>query len=289
LGDVTSYGNVSIGTEALKNHASTLTTAVGHNALKSNTTSGYSTAVGADALENSTGFKNDAFGYQSLGKNTTGGTNAAFGAGSLYNLTSGSSNTAIGNGAGYQVTTSSNSIFIGNSAGSNTSTKVLGQKNIYIGWGTKPSAENLDEEIVIGAGATGNGNNTITLGHTTNTAVHARGTVYSNGNALTSDRRLKTDINRISDGLGTLMKLNPVSYKKRLSFDTDNYFKNEFGFIAQEIREFLPELVTEGTDENKTLSLDYNSLIPILAKAIQEQQAVIDSLLKRIETLEAKN
>lgn len=106
--------------------------------------------------------------------------------------------------------------------------------------------------------------------------------------SITSDRRLKTNIIGLSKGVNTVMLLNPVAYQKRFNFNTEDYSKSEFGFIAQEIREILPELVKEGPDENKTLSLDYNSLIPLLTKAIQEQQALIEALQVRLETLEAQ-
>lgn len=285
------YGNIAVGTRAAQSLAGTQVgvTAIGHEALQSNQ-SGYTTAVGMQALKsNTSGFSNDAFGYQALQNNTTGGSNVAIGRGALTNVTTSWSNTAIGNGAGYNVTSGGNSVFVGNSAGSSTTAKALGNDNIYIGAGSKPSVDGVYNEIVIGRNAVGNGSNTITLGHTTNTAVYARGTVYSNSTALTSDRRLKTDIKSVANGLSTVMKLNPVSYNKRLSFDTEEYNKKEIGFIAQEVQEILPDLVSVGPDENKTLSLDYNSLIPILTKAIQEQQVLIEALKAKVERLESNN
>ncbi|MCG5643660.1 tail fiber domain-containing protein [Flavobacteriaceae bacterium LSUCC0859] len=285
------YGNIAVGTRAAQSLAGTQVgvTAIGHEALQSNQ-SGYTTAVGMQALKsNTSGFSNDAFGYQALQNNTTGGSNVAIGRGALTNVTTSWSNTAIGNGAGYNVTSGGNSVFVGNSAGSSTTAKALGNDNIYIGAGSKPSVDGVYNEIVIGRNAVGNGSNTITLGHTTNTAVYARGTVYSNGTALNSDRRLKTDIKSVANGLSTVMKLNPVSYNKRLSFDTEEYNKKEIGFIAQEVQEILPDLVSVGPDENKTLSLDYNSLIPILTKAIQEQQVLIEALKAKVERLESNN
>ena len=54
------------------------------------------------------------------------------------------------------------------------------------------------------------------------------------------------------------------------------YTREENGFNAQEIQKILPFVVTEGKDENKLLSVDYNSFIPVLTKAIQEQQKQIE-------------
>lgn len=273
--------NVAVGVNSLMSITQgTNNTAVGDGSVKLLTTGKHNVAVGKDALNNlSTSSYNTAVGYQAL----TG-------------LKSGANNIAIGDNAGGIITQVSNNIFIGEGPFASGLTdsdsdgeKTLGDDNIYIGNNVKPKQENVSNEIVIGADATGNGSNTITLGHTTNTDVYARGTVRSNGTALTSDRRLKSDIKSVANGLSTVMKLNPVSYNKRLSFDTDEYNKKEIGFIAQEVQEILPDLVSEGPDENKTLSLDYNSMIPILTKAIQEQQVLIEALKAKVERLESNN
>ena len=71
------------------------------------------------------------------------------------------------------------------------------------------------------------------------------------------------------------MQLNPVHYNKKNSVESTSYSKTENGFIAQEIQKVLPFIVQEGTDKDKLLSVDYNSIIPILTKAIQEQQLQI--------------
>jgi septal ring factor EnvC (AmiA/AmiB activator) len=57
------------------------------------------------------------------------------------------------------------------------------------------------------------------------------------------------------------------------------------GFIAQEIQKVLPMLVTEGSDKDKTLSVNYISLIPLLTKAIQEQQTQIEEKGKQTDEL----
>ena len=285
--------NVAVGVNSLMSITQgTNNTAVGDGSVKLLTTGKHNVAVGKDALNNlSTSSYNTAVGYQAL----TG-------------LKSGANNIAIGDNAGGIITQVSNNIFIGEGpfAGGLTDSdgdgeKTLGDDNIYIGNNVNPKQEDVSNEIVIGAGATGNGTNTITLGHTTNDDIYARGnlhitdnvyatgTVSSGGTVLTSDRRLKTDIKSVANGLSTVMKLNPVSYKKRLSFDTGEYNKKEIGFIAQEVQEILPDLVSVGPDENKTLSLDYNSLIPILTKAIQEQQVLIEALKAKVERLESNN
>ncbi len=75
-------------------------TAVGVNALQSNTTGGSNSAQGSAALQNNTtGFYNNAFGYLSLNKNTEGNWNNAFGYYSLWGNTLGNDNSAFGDQA----------------------------------------------------------------------------------------------------------------------------------------------------------------------------------------------
>jgi endosialidase-like protein len=79
-----------------------------------------------------------------------------------------------------------------------------------------------------------------------------------------SDARLKTDIQDLSYGLDTVMKLHPVSYQFiNPQFGTGP----QVGFIAQEVQQVTPELVTQGPDY---LSVNYGEFAPILAKAIQQ-------------------
>ncbi len=84
-----------------------------------------------------------------------------------------------------------------------------------------------------------------------------------------SDVSIKKDIKPISYGLETVMKLNPVHYKMKSS-DIP-----QIGFIAQEVRPLMPELV-DGIDGSMTLS--YGNMTAVLAKALQELKADNDNL-----------
>jgi hypothetical protein len=81
------------------------------------------------------------------------------------------------------------------------------------------------------------------------------------------------------------MKLNPVHYNKKNSIESSDYNKTENGFIAQELQKVLPYLVSEGTDKDKILSVDYNSIIPVLTKGIQEQQLLLKAQQKQIDEM----
>ena len=66
---------------------------------------------------------------------------------------------------------------------------------------------------------------------------------------------------------------------------------SQVGFIAQDLRPLVPEAVTgfEGDlDKGETMGVTYTTLIPVLTKAIQEQQALIKQLQKDMEILKQK-
>jgi hypothetical protein len=108
-----------------------------------------------------------------------------------------------------------------------------------------------------------------------------------------SDKRIKKDILPIQYGLKEILRLNPVKFKF-IGEDQPN-----IGFIAQEIKQIVPEAVSgeeKEFDKNdspeerarKTLSMSKEMLVPILVKAIQEQQALITDLRARVAALETK-
>ena len=240
--------NTAIGGSALSlNTDGSFNTAIGYRTLLANTTGYNNTATGADALtSNTTGLFNTAYGSSTLLINSTGYGNTAIGTKALINNETGTLNTAIGYDAGV--------------SGSNT---------------------NLTNTTAIGNGARVTESNTIQLGNTDVTNVKTSGTlnaaaVFAGGMQLTSDLRLKSNITPLANSLATVMQLNPVHYMKKSSLASTAYSREENGFIAQEIQKILPFVVTEGTDENKLLSVDYNSFIPMLTKAIQEQQKQIE-------------
>lgn len=96
-----------------------------------------------------------------------------------------------------------------------------------------------------------------------------------------SDARIKKDIEPISYGLAEVMASQPRRYRMR-SND-----QNCIGFVAQEMREIVPEVVSGGESEDRMYGMDYGSLVAVAFKAIQEQQATIVALQNRVAALEA--
>jgi hypothetical protein len=112
----------------------------------------------------------------------------------------------------------------------------------------------------------------------------SRGVFNNSTGAYTtiSDQRLKKDISEIQYGLNSVLALRPVSY---LMKDQTEGANKTLGFIAQEVNQIVPESVLQMQDD--FYGMDKEALIPVLVKAIQEQQAIITALTARVEALES--
>jgi hypothetical protein len=134
-----------------------------------------------------------------------------------------------------------------------------------------------------------------------NFAGYFNGDVLYTGQVGTSDQMFKTNIDSIPNALNIVNNLKPRKYEFNVSaFQGKMNFKQgqQYGFIAQEVETVLPELV--GTAINPAIidssgneisqafqfkTLNYMAIIPILTKAIQEQNAIIshqDSMINEL-------
>ena len=104
--NTTGFYNTTQGYKSLYTNSGSHNTAQGHNSLYSNTTGGHNTAIGIESLSNNTtGTQNTAVGSFSLQANTTGADNTATGRGSLRSNTTGNYNIATGYYSLYSNTT----------------------------------------------------------------------------------------------------------------------------------------------------------------------------------------
>ena len=100
-----------------------------------------------------------------------------------------------------------------------------------------------------------------------------------------SDINKKKDFEDSTIGLNAILNLKPTLYRMLDEENTDKHL----GFIAQEVKEFIPQAYVEsGEDNDKFIGLDYQAITSTLVKAVQEQQTIINNLLQRIEFLENK-
>jgi hypothetical protein len=109
-------------------------------------------------------------------------------------------------------------------------------------------------------------------------SVYVGGNVSASAYTTRSDYNLKDDIFDLKYGLNDVLQLQPVEYTYKSNGS------KQLGFIAQDIGTILPEVVSF----EESMSVNYQAIIPILTKAIQEQQALIKALEQRIFNLENK-
>ena len=115
----------------------------------------------------------------------------------------------------------------------------------------------------------------------------ADGTGYADSSWTTfSDNRLKFNQEVVPYGLDTIMQLQPKVYDKYSGAIEDGVVtledasaRREIGFIAQEIKALVPEIVPTNADENNGwYALEDGKLMAVVVKAIQELKAEIDEL-----------
>ena len=277
--------SIAIGQGALFNQNFTTATdshnvAIGHESGLSVTTGVGNTFVGSLAGDGTDdGNNNTAVGYLALSANC-GNDNTAVGLFAL-GVCTGTNNTGLGKDAAAALTSGSNNLFLGKDSGRTGSPggNVTTQSNgIYLG----------DESIG---------------------ACHIQVDW-----TVASDQRDKTDFTALDLGLDFVKALAPVTYKwdKRSKYgdkSADDYDLNaqtpdgtykedwlDIGFKAQEVQALeeaagyttaaKKNLTVSTSDDGKQMGLQYSKFVPILVKAIQEQNALIEALTARVATLE---
>jgi len=122
--------------------------------------------------------------------------------------------------------------------------------------------------------------------------VSAAGTVFATNTTISaiSDQRFKENVQDLDVGLNAVMALKPRKFDWKAGKGKD--IKGDRGFIAQEFEQVFPELIDEWKDPAPEGEEPYKAvradLIPVLVKAIQEQQAMIETLKAKVAALEAK-
>jgi len=132
-----------------------------------------------------------------------------------------------------------------------------------------------------------NGGTHVAIGN----GIYTVGSVTAN-----SDARLKTDIETIPNAMSKVSALTGITYKRTDLSEPDSATGNQYdvrhtGVLAQELLAVLPEAV-EGAvngqqpEDGSYLSVAYGNMAGLFIEALKEQQATIEALTQRIETLE---
>jgi hypothetical protein len=244
---------------------------MGVDALRENHYGSNNTAIGHSALYTNTASNNVAIGKDAMRLNTSGYQNVGIGIESLHSNTSGFRNTALGH--------SSHSI-----------------------------SSNLQNATGIGYNADPTASNQVRVGNPSVTSIGG----YANWTNL-SDGRFKSQITENVPGIDFIKRLRPVTYHLDIraidDFFAENYNERDSslsgepmekesmlmtGFVAQEVEQAAQDIGYEfsGIDapknENDFYGLRYAEFVVPLVKAVQEQQATIETLQHAITQLEAR-
>ncbi len=102
--------------------------------------------------------------------------------------------------------------------------------------------------------------------------------------ALTSDIRLKTDIESIDSPLDKVCKISGFTYKHnetaKVECNIDTGDQRFVGVSAQDVQQVLPEAVKSAPSNNEYLTVQYEKLVPLLIEAIKELKNEVDELKK---------
>ena len=289
-GSLTVTSKVGIGASTSPTYLLEVSTAGGSQRIRvgtlqnNNNTATFEAITTSDNTTATSGWIRAVYGG-GLALGTSGYTKANSDSGNFANLSSESQNTAI---------------TITNQAG-----------NVYINTSSNPLLDNATPQLAVVGGSTtdavsikhlANGNNTFNIWQTGTTAHNAivfykgdtqagRGNINVTTSGVTynstSDYRLKENIVPIQNGIDRLMQLKPSKFNW-----IETGHESE-GFIVHELQEVFPDAVIgekdavyASTGNIKAQSVDYGRITPLLVKAIQEQQSLIESLQNRLAALE---
>ena len=114
--------------------------------------------------------------------------------------------------------------------------------------------------------------------------VSSAGVIHATSTSITgiSDASLKENVRDLDSGLDTIKALRPRRFDWKNGDGAD-----VMGFIAQEVEEVMPELVEDHqyTAEEVKKGLRMGDMIPAMVKAMQEQQAMIETLQAEVAAL----
>ena len=111
--------------------------------------------------------------------------------------------------------------------------------------------------------------------------IYVHGALYATNNIVAySDRRIKENIVQIDGALEKVNNLVGVYYNKK----DDESKQKEIGFIAQDVNEVVPELVTYAEDVDQ-YGVKYQNATALLVEAVKELTQQVNDLKQELEEL----
>jgi hypothetical protein len=330
LNAISSTNNVAIGSGAALNFAGNQN----DNGEDNNIAIGQQAMSAGTAINSNNASACVIIGHQAGMAVTSGAANTLIGHEAGMAISSQTNNTIVGFNAGHDVTGNHNTI-VGKDAGALVTTPgsgsshdglntligsetgdaiTTGKHNTVVGAASDISANSGVNQIVIGYGVVGQGDNYAVIGNGSTTRLYAGddagGTFYGAGQSW-SDSRIKTNVKDIGLGLDFINKLEPIQYTKKQPMDYDDSLKSKLypngseriireieeneiekirpGFLAQDVLKTLKEFNFNSNnsmvqiDEDTTQhSMDYQSLVVPLVKAVQELSAKVIELENKL-------
>ncbi len=221
---------------------------------------------------------NTGCGANALNVLTTGAANTAVGHASLISLTEGVSNVSVGDQSGTSLTTGNSNTLIGAQAGT-------------------AYASNESFNIILG-NHTGIVNESFTtrIGGANQQACYIDGIfsatvdpstalpVFVDGNGklgtIVSSITLKTNIRNIGNDSTPILKFRPISFH----FKSDKAKVKQYGLIAEEVEQLMPELVVKDSNGN-AMAVKYYELPVLILNEFQKMATRVDKLESRIQKL----
>jgi hypothetical protein len=267
------------------------------------------------------GSRNVALGSGALGSQNfttaTNSNNVAVGVNAALNSSTATGLTVVGYAAGQSISSGSNNTFIGNLSAANST--ITGTLNTAIGYASIYSLTSGDNNVALGrdtgrpgspGGQVTTQNGQLLLGDDNITNAHIQVSL-----TVASDERDKADFADLNLGLDFVKALEPVTYywDKRSKYGdkyADDYdlaaqtpdgtHKEDWmdvGFKAQSVLALeeaagykiaeKKNLTVSLSGDGKQYGLQYEKFVPILVKAIKDQDAIITSLTARVAALES--
>ncbi len=120
---------------------------------------------------------------------------------------------------------------------------------------------------------------------TPNYKLDVRGSIGSDTTLYHSDIRWKKNVSKLKGALDKVTDLRGVNFEWRVDEFPEMAFSKgtNIGFIAQEVEEALPELVSSG--KNGFKSVQYANIVPILVEAVKELKAENDKLKETLTAM----
>ena len=287
------YNNVYIGYQTGSEGHGQYNVFIGDQSGKYNNDGWSNVFVGNEAGKFVTnGYQNTFMGTQSGWKIGTGRENTFIGSSTGFSAVNSNGNTFIGASAGVYNVSGTDNVYVGKWAGM----QATGTGNIFIGSGSGYQVTTGDNQLLIDNSSSATASTALISGNLSSddlrfnasvsikSAAQAGLAFYVNGTAggtgawtTPSDISLKKNIETISHPLEKVLALRGVSFEW---IDPLKYSAGaQIGFIAQEAKNVLPEVVNKNGDY---YSMQYAPVTALLVEAIKELKKENDILKEKI-------